>query len=151
MKETNQEVSLREVTKQTLRDITRLRVRPDQEHLVATNAESVAEAYFSRDTAWFRAVYSGDTPVGFVMLEDDPAAGRYYLWRFMIDAKYQRGGIGRRALELLFDHVRTRPGARVLYTSCVPGEGSPGPFYEKLGFVYTGEEDEGELVMRREL
>jgi diamine N-acetyltransferase len=26
--------------------------------------------------------------------------------------------------------------------------GNPGPFYEKLGFEYTGEEDGGELVMR---
>ncbi len=151
MKESDAGVSLREVTKETLRQVTRLRVRPDQERLVATNAESIAEAYFSPGEAWFRAVYLDDTPVGFVMLEDDPAAGRYYLWRFMIDARYQRGGVGRRALELLFEHVRTRPGAKVLYTSCVPGEGSPGPFYEKMGFVYTGEEDEGELVMRREL
>ena len=147
----NQEVSLREVTKETLRDITRLRVSPEQERFVATNAESVAEAYFSRDTAWFRAVYLGDTPAGFVMLEDKPAEERYYLWRFMIDARYQRTGVGRRALELLFEHVKTRPGAKVLYTSVVPGEGSPGPFYEKLGFEYTGEEDEGELVMRRGL
>jgi diamine N-acetyltransferase len=54
-------------------------------------------------------------------------------------------------LELLFEYVKTRPGAPVLYTSYVPGEGSPGPFYEKMGFVYTGEEDDGELVMRRDL
>ena len=151
MNESSPEVSLREVTKETLRDITRLKVSPAQERLVATNAESIAEAYFSRDTAWFRAVYADDTPVGFVMLEDDAAKERYYLWRFMIDARYQGRGIGQRALELLFEYVRTRPGARVLYTSCVPGEGSPGPFYEKMGFVYTGEEDEGELVMRRGL
>jgi diamine N-acetyltransferase len=145
------EVSLREVTKETLRDITGLRVRPDQQRLVATNAESIAEAYFSPEVAWFRAVYAGDTPVGFLMLEDNPAEGRYYLWRFMIDARYQRSGVGRRALELLLEHLKKRPGASVLYTSCVPGEGSPGPFYEKMGFVYTGEEDGGELVMRREL
>lgn len=151
MNESNTEVTLREVTKETLRDITRLRVNPAQARLVATNAESVAEAYFSRDTAWFRGVYAGDTPVGFVMLEDKPDEQQYYLWRFMIDARYQQKGYGRRALELLFEHVRTRPGAKVLYTSCVPGEGSPGPFYEKMGFVYTGEEDCGELVMRREL
>jgi diamine N-acetyltransferase len=31
------------------------------------------------------------------------------------------------------------------------GEGSPCPFYEKMGFVYTGEEDEGELVMKLKL
>ena len=151
MDEQGQEVSLREITKGTLRSITALKVAPAQERLVATNAESVAEAYFSRDVAWFRAVYAGDTPVGFVMLEDNPAEGRYYLWRFMIDARYQRTGVGRRALELVFDYVRTRPGAKVLTTSCVPGEGSPGPFYEKMGFAYTGEEDDGELVMRREL
>jgi diamine N-acetyltransferase len=151
MKESNPEISLREITKETLRDITRLKVSPDQERLVATNAESIAEAYFSRDIAWFRAIYAVDTPVGFVMLEDDAAAERYYLWRFMIDARYQKRGIGQKALELVFDYVRTRPGGKVLPTSCVPGEGSPGPFYEKMGFVYTGEEDEGELVMRREL
>ena len=44
-----------------------------------------------------------------------------------------------------------RRGATELFTSCVPGEGSPGPFYERLGFVYTGREDDGELVMRREV
>ncbi len=151
MKESNPNVSLREVTKETLRDITRLKVSPDQERLVATNAESIAEAYFSPDIAWFRAVYAGDAPVGFVMLEDNATEEHYYLWRFMIDARHQKSGIGQRALELIFEYVKTRPGARVLYTSCVPGEGSPGPFYEKMGFVYTGDKDGDELVMRREL
>lgn len=151
VKESNPEISLREVTKETLRDITRLKVNPNQERLVATNAESIAEAYFSRDTAWFRAIYADDTPVGFVMLEDNAAAQSYYLWRFMIDARYQKRGIGQKALELIFEYVKTRPGAKVLYTSCVPGEGSPGPFYEKMGFVYTGEEDGSELVMRRDI
>ena len=151
MKESNPQISLREITKETLRDITRLKVSPEQERLVATNAESIAEAYFSPDIAWFRAIYADDTPVGFLMLEDNATEGQYYLWRFMIDARYQRRGIGQRALELLFEYVKTRPGASVLYTSCVPGEGSPGPFYERMGFVYTGEEDSGEFVMRREL
>lgn len=35
--------------------------------------------------------------------------------------------------------------------SCVPGDGTPGPFYEKMGFTYTGTEEGGELVMRRPL
>ncbi len=151
MSDSTPEVTFREVTKETLRAILLLKVAPEQEHFVAPNEISIAEAHFSPDVAWFRAVYSGETPVGFVMLEDDESKPRYYLWRFMIDARYQGTGIGRRALELLFEHVRKRPGAKTLWTSVVPGEGSPGPFYEKLGFVYTGEEDEGELVMRREL
>lgn len=151
MSDATPDVTFREVTKETLREILRLKVAPEQERFVAPNAVSIAEAYFEPDVAWLRAIYSGETPVGFVMLRDEESKAQYYLWRFLIDARYQGQGVGRRAIELLIEHVRTRPGATVLLTSCVPGDGSPGPFYEKLGFVYTGTEDEGELVMRREL
>ena len=149
--ETLGEVTLREVTRETLRDVLRLKVAPEQERFVANNAVSIAQAHFYPEVAWFRAVYAGETPVGFVMVEMDESKPCYMLWRFMVDARYQRDGVGRRALELVYDEVRTRPGGTVLLTSCVPGDGGPGPFYEKQGFAYTGEEEDGELVMRREL
>jgi diamine N-acetyltransferase len=151
MTELDNEVTLREITQETLRAILRLKVAPDQEHFVAPNAVSIAEAHFQSEIAWFRAVYAGEVPVGFLMLEDDVAHQEYFLWRFMIDQQYQGRGYGRRALELFFAQVKTRPGAKMIYTSCVPGEGSPGAFYEKMGFVYTGEKEEDELLMRREL
>lgn len=141
-------VSLREVTGDTVRQICALKVSPAQERFVAPNALSIAQAYFARDRAWFRAVCAGDTPVGFVMLSDEPEKPEYYLWRFMIDHRYQRHGFGRRAIQQLIDHVRTRPNASELLTSAVPGEGSPIPFYEGLGFVLTGQVDEGEHVLR---
>jgi diamine N-acetyltransferase len=141
-------VTLREITRETVRTITDLKVAPEQTGFVATNAESIAQAYFDRDVAWFRAVYADEVPVGFIMLEDDAVNQEYYLWRFMIDARYQGRGYGRRALELLVEYVKTRPGAKALMTSCVPGDGSPCPFYEQLGFVPTGEVDEGEIVLR---
>ncbi len=144
-------VSLREVTRENLGQVLRLKVAPEQERFVATNAVSIAQAHFYPETAWFRAIYLDETPVGFVMIEDQPDKPKYYLWRFLIDAGHQGRGIGRRAIETIMDHVRTRPGATELFLSCVPGEGSPGPFYEKLGFAYTGEEDDGEMVMRRDL
>lgn len=144
-------VSLREITKATVRQIVQLKVAPDQERFVASNGMSIAEAHFSPEVAWFRAIYAGDLPVGFVMLEDDPVKQQVFLWRFMIDARYQGLGFGRRALDLVIAHVRTRPGATRLETSCVPGDGSPCPFYERLGFVYTGAEEDGERVMRLEL
>jgi len=144
-------VTLREVTKETVRAITALKVGPGQDRFVAPNAVSIAQAYFSRDVAWFRAIYVGEEPAGFVMLDDDAPKQSYYLWRYMIDQRFQGQGIGRRALELVIDYVRTRPGAKALLTSIVPGDGSPGPFYEKMGFAYTGEEEDGELVMRLNL
>jgi diamine N-acetyltransferase len=148
----NSSVSLREITDETLRSILRLKVSPQQEKYVASNAVSIAQAYFHRATAWFRAIYAAETPVGFVMLEDKPNEASYFLWRFMIDAQYQHFGFGKRAIELLIEQVKTRPNATTLGVSCVPdGDGSPCAFYEKLGFVYTGEKDEDELVMKLQL
>ncbi|PSB52268.1 GNAT family N-acetyltransferase [Chamaesiphon polymorphus] len=151
MSESSIEVTLREITKDNWRDIVRLKVAPYQEQFVASNAMSIAEAHFNPEVAWFRAIYAGDVPVGFLMLEDDVVRQDYFLWRFMIDDRYQGRGYGRKALELFFAHVKTRPGGDAIETSCVPAKGSPGSFYEKMGFVYTGQEENGELVMRCEL
>jgi diamine N-acetyltransferase len=143
-------VILRVITKETAREIGRLKVAEAQRVFVAPIAVSIAQAYFE-PKAWFRAVFAGETPVGFVMLLDNPDESEYYLWRYMIDARYQGMGFGRKALEQVIEYVKTRPRAMELLTSCVPGEGGPCPFYERLGFVYTGEEDDGELVMRLKL
>lgn len=145
----NQEavVSLREVTSENLSEILNLKVKPEQEQFVASNAISIAQAHFE-EKAWFRAVYADETPVGFVMLYDDPEKTDYFLWRFMIDQRYQGRHYGERALKLLIDYVRAQPDATELLVSYVPAEGSPEPFYRAAGFVDTGEVSDGEIVMR---
>ncbi|MGL4650946.1 MAG: GNAT family N-acetyltransferase [Caldilineaceae bacterium] len=143
-------VSLREITEETLEQILRLKVTPEQENFVASNDRSIAQAHFSKN-AWFRAIYADETPVGFLMLYDDPTEGTYFLWRLMIDAQFQRMGYGRQALDLLIKHVRNRPNADSLGTSFVPGEGTPGEFYKKYGFEETGEVDDGEIVVAKSL
>ena len=144
-------IALREITKKNLRDILELKVAPEQERFVERNAVSIAQAYFDREVAWFRAIYADDTPVGFVMLYDEPAERKYYLWRFMVDHRFQGHGYGAEALNQVIAYVRQRPGAREFLTCVGTGKGSPGPFYEKLGFAYTGVIVQGERVMRREL
>ena len=143
-------VTLREVTKDNLGQILRLKVRPDQEQFVANNAISIAQAHFE-EKAWFRAIYADETPVGFVMLYDDPETTDYFLWRFMIDSRYQGMHFGERAIGLLIDYVRSLPGATELMVSYVPAEGSPEPFYTGLGFIHTGEVHDGENVMKLDL
>src|SRR5687767_15227871 len=108
-------VSLRPITAETVLEIVKLRVRPDQEQFVAPNAVSLAQALFS-PTAWYRAIYAAESPVGFVMLDDDPSQHTYFLWRFMIAAEHQGRGYGRRALGLVVEYVRSRPGAVELRT-----------------------------------
>jgi diamine N-acetyltransferase len=140
-------VSLREITGATLWSVLELKVAPEQERFVANNAVSIAQAHFS-DRAWFRAVYADDTPVGFVMLHDDPEQPEYFLWRLMVAAEHQGKGFGKRAVERLLDYVRTRPGAKELLVSYVPGDGCPEPFYRKLGFEPTGRVEGNEVVLR---
>lgn len=144
-------VVLHEVSEESLSLIFKLKVTEEQEQFVAPNTMSIAQAYFARERAWFRAIYADETPVGFLMLDDDPYKSEYFLWRLMIDARYQGMGFGRRAMELLIAYVKTRPNAVELKTSYVPGEGSPGSFYHKLGFVETGEIIEGERVVSLKL
>jgi diamine N-acetyltransferase len=138
-------VELVEVTKDTVRAICRLQVAPGQRGFVAPNAVSFAEALFS-PAAWYRAIAADGVPVGFVMVELEDGEPPY-LWRLMVDRRYQGRGFGRRAVERLAEHLRTR-GATELLTSWVPGDGGPEGFYLGLGFVPTGEVDEGEVVGR---
>jgi diamine N-acetyltransferase len=147
------EVTLREITAETVREICRLTdtLPPPKKYMVAPNAVSIAQAYFE-PKAWFRAIYAGETPVGFVMLYDDDGLPEgepeYFLWRFMIAGPHHGKGFGRRAIELLVEYVKTRPGATELQTSCGQGPGSPEGFYRRVGFEPTGEILGAELVLR---
>ena len=132
-------VSLREITADTVVAITRLAVADDQKGFVAPNAVSLAQALFTPE-AWYRAIYLGDTPVGFVMLEDEslqlppPEQPEIGVWRFMIDARHQarasagsaavrhRAGTGPQALREARALLRSRPGC-------------PEPFY--LGSAFA--------------
>jgi diamine N-acetyltransferase len=148
-------VTLREITGENEAAVRALRVSSDQEVFVASVEESLEEAAATPEAhPWFRAIYAGEKPVGFLMLSYDMPPGyreqpyRYFLWRLLIDERHQRSGYGRAAMELVIDHLRTRPGAIELHTSVHPGPGSPGPFYRSLGFEPTGDWMEGEEVYR---
>jgi diamine N-acetyltransferase len=148
------EVSLKEVTRETLRAVCKLDAGDDATQ-VAPNAVSIAEASFY-DEAWFRAIYDNDALVGFVMLYDptlaeEPGEPDFFLWRLMIDKAFQRRGLGHAAVNLLINYVRTRPGAKKLLVSHMSNADALGHFYGSLGFKYTGKEEEGEKVMALDL
>jgi diamine N-acetyltransferase len=150
------EVTLREITAETVGAVIRLAVADSQKGFVATNAVSLAQALFAPE-AWYRAIYYEDDPVGFVMLSDEslrsppPEKPGIGLWRFMIDARYQGRGIGRAALLRVIEHVKAKGQFTSLELSYVPGPGCPEPFYRSLGFRPNGRVDDGEVVMELRL
>ena len=140
-------ITLKKITGDTCWPIFNLDVEDHQSRMVAPNAHSIAEASFS-DEAWFRGIYLGDEPVGFVMLAINEEKSEYFLWRLMIDKKHQRKGYGYQAMTQIIDMVRELPNASEFQTSYVPGDGSPAQFYYKLGFIETGKVEEGENFLK---
>ncbi|HVE20014.1 MAG TPA: GNAT family N-acetyltransferase, partial [Ilumatobacteraceae bacterium] len=100
---------------------------------------------------WMRAVQADDEIVGFMMLlAASPGEPVPYLWRFLIDRRHQRRGVGRRAIGLLADQMRA-DGHHSLMVSWEEGPGGPRPFYEGLAFVPTGVVVGGETEARLDL
>jgi len=148
-------ISLREIGEDNVEAVLALRTTPEQERFVSTVTDSLAEAAeYPHAKPWYRAVYDDDRPVGFVMLswdvEPQPPEihGPWFLWKLIIDHRYQRHGYGQEVVRQVVALVRDQ-GATELLTSHVLGEGGPAGFYARLGFVPTGELDPaGEVILR---
>jgi diamine N-acetyltransferase len=148
-------LELRPITDGNLAELQALRVAPHQERFVSTVRDALAEAVAepeARPITW--GVYEGDTPVGFVMIADEVDSEDYipqYLWKLLIDERYQGRGYGASTLDLIVAYFRSRPGVTAVTTSAGEGDGGPIPFYERYGFVRTGEVHDGEVMLRLDL
>ena len=148
-------VTLDEISDENRAAVLALCVAPGQEQFVSSVPESLAEAAeYPHARPWYRAVVADGTPVGFVMVSWDAEPqppeiiGPWFLWKLIIDERYQRRGYGAEVVRQVTELVRAE-GAAELLTSYVPGPGGPAGFYERLGFVPTGDLDEdGEVIMR---
>ena len=141
----NKKITLRRITRRNYHQITNLKVKPDQEDLIASNAVSMADALFFRE-AWMRAIYLGDIPIGFVMLGDNSLKYKIiksfkpylYIWRFMIADDYQRKGYGKKAMHEIIKYVKFKHNAKDLVVYTLPQNKIALEFYKNLGFKLTG-------------
>jgi len=142
--------SVRPVDKANLDAVLKLQVAAGQRSLVATVERSLAQvAYEPRGRAL--AMFDGNTAVGMMLLydarqDDAKPANQLYVWRLLVDARFQGLGHGRQAMRWIADEAR-RGGYTEVGLSHVDAPGAAGGFYEKLGYVYTGEVDDGERKM----
>jgi histidinol dehydrogenase len=146
----NAHVELRPITTDNVDRLIRLKVKPEQEDLVASVAASLAQAAY-RPAGRPLAIYADDTPVGLLLLwdsrrDDEEPSDELYIWRILIDARHQGRGYGSAAIRWTIEEGR-RIGVAQIGLSHQPGEGNAGPFYARLGFVHTGKVDDGEHEM----
>ena len=142
--------SVRCVAAANLDAVLKLQVAPGQRRFVSNVERSLAQvAYEPAGSAW--AFFDGDEAVGMCLLYDarldkDKPASQLYVWRLMVDARHQRRGYGRLVMAWVLDEAR-RWGVDEIGLSHVMSPGHAGPFYENLGFTYTGVIEDGEHKM----
>jgi diamine N-acetyltransferase len=145
-------VSLRPIDRSNQDAVEGLSVSAAQRQFVSGVADSLREAseHPGARAMWW-GVYAEDTPVGFVMISDEVDGPPYisqYLWKLLIDERYQRRGYGTATLDLIVEYFRGRPGVEAIWTCAGQGEDSPIPFYERYGFEQTGDLWGGEVKLR---
>ena len=148
-------VTLREIADDNRDAVLALSVAPEQERFVSSVRKSLDDAAkYPQANPWYRAVYVGVEPVGFVMVSWNVAprpphiVGPWFLWKLLIDRRYQGRGYGTDVVRQIAAIVRAQGGTELL-TSYVPADDGPAPFYARLGFVPTGELDgAGEVIAR---
>lgn len=137
----------------------------NQQDFVATNAESLAQAYVQLTNGGFVqpwAIYADGVPVGFIMynyvIDDDEDAwpnNNYYIWRLLIDKEHQGKGYGKAAVALVVAEVRAKLPAEpadYIYMSYVPGNTATIKTFAANGFeltdIHYADPAETEKVMR---
>jgi diamine N-acetyltransferase len=145
----NLSVTLRPVTRENFEACCDLEVAEKQLDFVSSNVFSLAESKFYPEFIPL-AIYGGDTMVGFLMYGRDDLDGElvWTLLRLMVDRRYQRKGYGRAALELFIEQMRMKPGCKALHATVIPGNDIAQSLYASLGFVETGDMEDGDLILR---
>lgn len=152
---------LEKINKKNVWDIIKLEVLESQKEFVATNDESIVEAYTTitaNGHAFPFGIYEEKKPVGFLMIgfdiDDDwgdapkIAIGNYNIWRLMIDKTYQAKGFGKESLRLALDFIKTYPCGKAEYCwlSYEAKNEVAKNLYSSFGFKETGEMDAGETI-----
>ncbi|MBN9232365.1 MULTISPECIES: GNAT family N-acetyltransferase [Phyllobacteriaceae] len=133
-----------------------LDVGDDQDDFVATNAESLEEAD-ENPACVPLGVFSGDEPVviddlvGFAMYALDGDDGNWWIYRLMIDKRFQKRGFGRAALRAVVERMSAIPGCDAVYLGVYPENETAANLYRQEGFRETGQILGDEVVMRLEL
>ena len=152
-------IRLEKINWDNYRKVLKLRVNKDQENFVASNKASLIHAFIESSggtPVHAFAICNGKTVVGFMQLmygndwtgyeredwlnseEYKLYEGKpyYYIWRFMVDKKYQKRGYGREAFKQTLDFIKTFPDGQAEYVllSYEPSNEVGKKLYGSFGF-----------------
>ena len=145
-------INFRAITEDNFDVIVRMK-RPDDEHFVASNAYSLAQAWLYRDAGdvFPFAIYNDDEPVGFMMLDEDIEEKCLIIWRIMFPVENQNKGYGTAAIREIIRLAKESGKYDFLLIDYAPDNKIAEHVYTKLGFRPTGVFEHGEYELRLDL
>ena len=145
---------LKELTEENLEECLVLKVTDGQARYISTNEDSWKATKENEKVARPFAVCCDGKTVGFAMFafdeEYEDPNDRYWLWRFMIDERFQGNGYGTAALREIIRYFREH-GANNIRLSTKEDNTAALSVYRKAGFHATGEMNGEEIVLQLDL
>ena len=142
-------INFRKITEENFREIVCMK-RPPEEHFVASNTYSLAQAWLFREAndVYPFAIYQDNVPVGFMMLDEDLEERCLVIWRVMFPEENTGKGYGTEALNEIIKLAKESGKYNCIILDCHPDNKRAWLVYEKTGFRSTGEIENGECIMK---
>jgi len=141
-------ISLRKIDQHNWEECVHLKPKHEQQGFIASNLYSIAEAQFL-PAFITKSIYFEETLVGFSMYGIDPEDGNYWIYRFMIDERYQRLGYGKSAMKLIINDIENQDDrSDVIWLGYKPNNNEARKLYEKVGFQEVGLAPWGEIIAK---
>lgn len=128
-----------------------LEVAKAQKPYMEPNAVSIAQSKFETTFKPF-AIYDEENVVGFLMYNSVPEElDAYWIYRIMIDQRYQGKGIGKAASRLIIEEMASSLNAKKLVVGYHPENHEAHRLYASLGFVDDGDRFGKEMAVVKNL
>ena len=150
--------AIRPITRDDVRPLHDITVRPDQHNFIAPNTMTIAQTRFETGAYDF-CIWDGDTRVGLIALIDMAeheykteidAPDAAFVWRLLIGMGFQGQGHGTAAMKFAEEWARRR-GRRVMQIQAVETNADAIRIYESLGYARTGKLDGREVQLEKVL
>lgn len=141
-------ISLQRITKDNWEECIALKPKEEQQGNIAPNVYSIAEAQFLNGFS-SKAIYHEETMIGYTLYGVDPDDKNYWMYRFMIDERYQGKGFGLVAVCKVIEEIRnSKDRTDLLILGYRPENERAKRLYSKAGFIEEGLAPWGEMIAK---
>lgn len=143
-------ICFQEITEDNLDLAIGITVMPDQEVVIVPVSYSLAQCFVLSDILKPFLILNNHEPVGFILFLIDESEKQYEICRLMINRHHQHKGYGKKALLLAIEYLKNA-GTRKIELSHQTSNYGVGALYQGIGFTYTGDIKDGEVMMELQI